>query len=70
LPNNHNLVAIKDPRSANNVIGTSINIITHARGGVGDLSLKAPQNSGNYLLNCHFKIEKFFEDISFSPVKI
>lgn len=46
LPNNHNLVAIKDPRSANNVIGTSINIITHARGAIGELSLKTPQSSG------------------------
>jgi hypothetical protein len=46
LPNNHNLVAIKDPRSANNVIGTSINIISQARGGVGELSLKNPQSSG------------------------
>ena len=46
LPNNHILVAIKDPRSANNVIGTSINIISQARGGVGELSLKNPQSSG------------------------
>lgn len=51
LPNNHNLVAIKDPRSANNVIGTSINIITHARGAIGELSLKTPQSSGRPIYN-------------------
>lgn len=56
LSNSNILTALADPLSANRLIGTSIGIISQARGDKTNLSLKTPAASGELFISDLFDL--------------